>query len=96
MSGLSDFLFGRGALKKAAGQAPANSGPAQPAGIDIAAEAQKMASRAKGNDSGIGARGSTQSTQPNDRALKSRANSLPAQKPQPNDVGMKGGNDEDD
>jgi len=93
MSGLANFLFGRGALKKAAGSTP-EPAPAQPAGIDIAAEAQKMADRAKGNDGGIGARSTAQPTHPNDVALKARTSKLPAQATQPNDVGMKGKDDD--
>lgn len=100
MGGIADFLFGRKALRKAAstgGSTPQpNPGGFQPAGIDIAAEAQKMSTRAKGNDAGVGSRGSSQRTQPNDVGLKGRASKLPAQPTQPNDVGLKGGNDHDE
>jgi len=52
MASLRDFLFGAGTLDKVArsgsdGQAAAPAGPAQPSGIDLAAEAQKAAARAK-------------------------------------------------
>lgn len=51
MSGLSDWLFGSGALKKAAStgdsNAPKDTGPAQPAGLDMARLAQDSADRQK-------------------------------------------------
>ncbi len=51
MSGLSDFLFGSGALKKAAGpNAPKNTSPSQPAGLDMARLAQESADRQKAQE----------------------------------------------
>ncbi len=98
MGGFLDFVFGKGALKKAAGTQTSKTpaAPAQPAGLDIAGDAQRMADRARGNDGGIGTRGSTQPTQPNDAGIKARAKSLPKQPTQPNDVGLKGGSQDDD
>lgn len=54
MGAVSDFLFGKKVLKQAAQgtPAPAPSTPSQPSGIDMAAEAQKAADRAKAQKAG--------------------------------------------
>jgi hypothetical protein len=44
---LSDFIMGRGALRKAAGEATATPKRSESAGLDIAKMAQESADRAK-------------------------------------------------
>ena len=48
--GMLDFLFGAGALKKAAGPDAKDSGPSQPAGLDMAGLAQDSANRQKSQE----------------------------------------------
>lgn len=99
MGKLSDFLFGSGPLKKAAGDAAPPAVPSVNAPtIDIAgmAEKQAAAARAKGNDAGMGSRGSAGAMHPNDAGIKARAKSLPAQPTQPNDAGMRGRGGDDE
>lgn len=97
---LTDFLFGGGALKKAAGAPSTTSAqPSQPAMSipALAAQAQQQANRSlKGNDAGMAARGSKQSTQGNDMQLKSRVKPMPTVAPQANDVQLKNGSEDDD
>lgn len=45
--GISDFIFGRGALKKAAGESSKPSSPGPSANLDIGKMAQESADRAK-------------------------------------------------
>lgn len=80
MSGLSDFLFGSGALKKAAGpNAPKNTSPSQPAGLDMARLAQESADRQKAQESKSKSPASgsplstTMTTMPNGRSYKTSA-----------------------
>jgi len=51
MPGLTGWLFGSDALKKAGGDAPKATDAPQPAGLDMAGLAQDAANRAKAQES---------------------------------------------
>lgn len=90
-----DFLFGKGALDKAAGTSSPAPAPmsSDASGLQLAAQAQKQAQIARGgNDAGLGARGVAPVAHGNDAALKARVKPMPTVKPQGNDVGL--GNDD--
>lgn len=93
MASLLDFIFGKGALDKAAGSSAPAASPspgADSAGLQLAAQAQQAAKAAGvGNDQGIGTRSVTPPTPGNDAALKARVKPMPTVKPQGNDAALK-------
>ncbi len=95
MANLLDFIFGKGALDKAAGTSPpatppAPSSNADTAGLQLAAQAAQAAKAAGvGNDQSIGSRAVTPPAHANDAALKARVKPRPTVKPQGNDVNLK-------
>lgn len=91
-SGLSDFLFGKKALDKAASTgAPSQAPPSDGSGMsqkDIATLAQQQADRAKGNDSGVAARSVAVPSPSNDAAVKARAGKMADPPSHGNDDGL--------